>query len=768
MYLIRTLLFIIIIVSLQSCNSARYINDNQYLLNKVTLKGIPNELSAEAKSFLVKPNKLFGILLGLYNAFNIKDGQYKEDPINIGEAPVLYHKEDVDLSSNKLKEFLESKGYFKASVKYNIDIVSAKKIANINYIVGTGNRYKIKDFSYIIKDSVLADLYRKHDSQLYLKKEEYYDVDSINSIVSKTITLFNNNGYKDFTKQYINFQADTTFSDSEVALRMVINNPLGRLYHTAYSINNTYITINYNDLRYSPKSSDISPIGNSLFLVDSLHKFNPNLFTDYNFFKKGSLYSLSNYLITYDRLINLGPFQAASIEVVPLKEDTTKLNIYVNLVALKQQSLSVSGEYSYSGGNNAALSASYANRNIFRSATYLNMGLKGGKSFYRVKGNLVTALQLDFLATIRFPRISHWLNINVDRNYNTSTNLNFNINYGQRPELAYTSYTYLHSFNFATSINKNFTIAPISIGLMNSELNTGFIDNLISSGNVETARQLRRRYQPYVLLSSQVAYDYNSNLLFKNISFNYLRASLDLSGNLAWLLAHFASFPKDSSGSYLIAGRPFSQYVRPEIDFRMYRNINSISQIIFRVNLAFGLAYSNSKIMPFNKQFSTGGSNSIRAWASRGLGPGSFNIYDLNEHLSSLLINQQYGDMKLELNIEHRFTIIPHFFAKSNKLEGALFVDAGNIWQFNSSTEFGNSEEAKFQFNHFYKQIALGSGFGLRFHFSAIVFRVDLGLKIYDPQVNQGSWVVSELFNRGNLPDRYNMFTFNVAIGYPF
>ena len=216
---------------------------------------------------------------------------------------------------------------------------------------------------------------------------------------------------------------------------------------------------------------------------------------------------------------------------------------------------------------------------------------------------------------------------------------------------------------------------------------------------------------------------------------------------------------KNSLGQFEFFNLPYYNYTRPEIDLRYFKNFGSRNQLVYRFNTGIGFAYWNSKVLPFEKQFFTGGANSIRAFRARSVGPGGYNNIDL----SSLNLDQT-GNLKVEGNVEYRFDILERFIGA--KLKGASFIDFGNVWDIKKKS----TDIEGFNASAFYKELAIGTGFGLRLDYRFLLFRFDLGLKLRDPRFeNSNRWVIQNINNPDwkNTND-YSFFNFNFGIGYPF
>jgi len=239
---------------------------------------------------------------------------------------------------------------------------------------------------------------------------------------------------------------------------------------------------------------------------------------------------------------------------------------------------------------------------------------------------------------------------------------------------------------------------------------------------------------------------YSNQNIQKSSDFIFVRLNAESAGNLLYSLYKVGGID-NSDGQYSLFNTDFSQYLRGDIDFRFYNVVDEDNSIVYRIFAGVGYPYSNSTALPFEKKYFAGGANSIRAWQVRNLGPGSY------KELSPGYYPNQTADIKLEANLEYRFKM---FWL----LEGALFLDAGNIW---SITRDDDREGALFEWDKFYKDIAIGTGFGARFDFSFFIFRLDLGVKALDPAADEGNkWIPgSRKLTRDDI-------TLNLGIGYPF
>ena len=286
---------------------------------------------------------------------------------------------------------------------------------------------------------------------------------------------------------------------------------------------------------------------------------------------------------------------------------------------------------------------------------------------------------------------------------------------------------------------------------------------------------MRSNNREYFGLGAQYNYTFNAGKLLTKENFNYFRVGLESSGNLLGVLSETLKLKMSPEGERLLFGVPYLQFAKTEIDYRWYRHLGGNRQFVFRFNGGIAVPYgNNSQLLIFEKSFFGGGMNGIRAWQARTLGPGNYNRADLPERLRLNLRNlDQLGELKLEANAEYRFRMLNNFLGA--KLNGATFLDAGNIWLLRDNEMTTNGT---FKADAFLSQIALGTGFGLRLDMDFFTIRLDAGLKLKDPQFAKGDqWVIKEFFNSREFkrnyyethrPDRYNFIQYNFSVGLPF
>ena len=317
-------------------------------------------------------------------------------------------------------------------------------------------------------------------------------------------------------------------------------------------------------------------------------------------------------------------------------------------------------------------------------------------------------------------------------------------NYQAMPAFTRTMVTATYGYNWKAGPFHEHIVNPLQLNLV--KLPPGSIDSVFAK-IIESSPFLAYSYRDVLILGGNYSYIFSNQKIKKSRDFWFLRVNAEASGNMLSLAKNLTGAEK-KDGSYNVFGQPFAQFIKSDVDLRYNYVINDVSSIVLRGFLGIGIPYGNSKAIPFEKQYFGGGANGIRAWQVRSLGPGSYIPPKETRYFN------QTADIKLEANAEYRFKL---FWI----IESALFIDAGNIWTFNNDVSRLGSQ---FNYNKFYKDIAVGAGTGLRFDFKFVIGRIDLGMKLRDPILSNGSrWIIMR-----RPYDLKDDFSWVIGIGYPF
>lgn len=718
----------ITVMSIISCSTTRVLQDDQFRLakNKIKIendrKFNPNLLQPYLKQ---KPNSYFifgwNPFLNVYNWQNGKGKGWDRLVKKIGVAPVIYDAEQVENSILNLENHLNYLGYYDSHVESNI-LVKRRKV-NVTYNVTLGKRYPIKEITYTLpqRGEFTTD-FLKDTASMSVKVGDYLSESALEAETERSSVEMRNRGFYNFNKNYYFFEADTlTCPDSAIL----------------------HLTINEYTRNESPKEAE--PIRRFFFRDVSISypktvNIKEKVLRNLNTIVPGDPYSSTLVNTTYNRLSALRIFSSVNIGMTQV--DTNLVDCSISLSQSKVQGFKVNleGSTNSSGLFGVSPQLSYYHKNIFRGGEWLNLSFMGNFQFKF--NDDIRSNEFGVGAGLSFPRFFP-LPYKYFKGSVPRTDINISYNYQDRPE--YTRNIISTSYGYTGSLKGKFFYQayPIQMNIVHLvNLDPNFYNTLANDPF------LRNAYQDHFDLGSGLSLYYTTNAeSAPKESFFYSRMQFDIAGNL--LSAFNPLMKQDANGARVIWNTPYSQYVRGELTLgRTWIFGRKGGQALAtRLLAGAGYAYGNSSALPFEKHFYGGGSNSLRGWQARTVGPG------LSPRDTSFVIPNQTGDMKLEANIEYRFNM---FW----KVAGAVFVDAGNIWTLkDDGTE--NGRKSMLTGDTFGKSIAANWGVGLRLDFSFLILRLDLGLKVHDPAREQ-RWVgPDQWFKRDG-------YALHFGVGYPF
>jgi len=754
-----------------SCNPTKYVPQDETLLDayhiSINREGIKK---TDIEPYIrQKPNKrIFGTKfhLGLYNLSNIKKEKWPHSWLRaIGEEPVVFDPVATEKSVEQIKSYTSSKGYFDNKVDETVETENRK--TKVFYNVDLKPPYKIRHLIYEIADTSIAALCYFDSVNCLIERGRPYDVDVLTSERTRFVRFIKDQGFYNFSDDHIFFRVDSTLGSRQVDIVYGIKkflkiDPANRVIsvpHSQYRIHNVYIFPDF-----VPR--DVLAEGNAYYSTLDTTEYKGFYFISKEkkpqvkydliiqalYLMPGSGYNLTNTEQSQSHLLALKTFRLVNIFYNELPESAVKTNnelsldCTVQLTQLSQQSFRIELEGTNSAGNlGGAVNLIYQHKNLFHGAELFNIKLKGAYEAITQKdttGSLLKSIQEYGVETsLRFPKFMLPFLETEDfiKKYNPSTTLVAAYNYQAMPLYTRTMANATFGYSWIGGPYTTHIVNPLQLNLIKmKDIDESFKQKIFTSSYLTYA------YQDVMILGGNYSYIYNNQKIKKINNYWFLRFNAETSGNmlsLAQKIAHLDSLK--------VFDLSYAQYVRADLDVRYNITINDASSIVYRGFIGAGIPFGNSKAIPFEKQYYGGGANGIRAWQVRTLGPGSYKPYTKG------FLNQT-ADIKLEANIEYRFDL---FWI----LEGALFLDMGNIWSYNMDPVRPGS---KFYFNTFYKDIAVGTGTGLRFDFSFVLLRVDLGMKLRDPWILNGSrWIAL------NPDEHYSFkkdFVVVLAIGYPF
>jgi outer membrane protein insertion porin family len=719
------------------------------LLTRKKKKALRSQLSALTRP--VPNQKILGIpfKLNVYNAFRAKKGPGKWIRERFGQPPVLLS--DVDLNKNVkvLESYLQNKGYFKARVRGDTTIKGKK--ASATYSVRADGQYHISQVQFKGDSSVLQQAIRATMPKSLLKKGDAFDLEVITAERVRIDKHLKEKGFYFFSPDNLLIKADTTVRNNLVDLFVTVKPTIPEDAQKAYKINEVYIFTGFNlDAGQMDTSKAGATLYKGYYVVDRRHFYKPKLFQQSMAFDSGDVYNRTDHNASISRLVSMDIFKFVKnrFEVVP-GTDSPRLNTYYYLTRLPKKSLrlELNGNTKSNNLTGSNITLSWRNRNALRGGEILAVKASAGFEVqYSGQFQGYNTFRLGLEPSISFPRfLVPFFNFNTKGGFLPRTTIKLGYDILERQKL-YTMNSFKTSYGFTwkENIEKEHELNPIVINYVQPvNITQEYIDSAKRNPTLYTAIDTQ------FILGSEYSYTYTNVFNYKPVNGFYLNAGIDLSGNIAGLLTGANVAKGDTSK---IAGKQFSQYTRLQGDFRFYRKVANNSVWANRIYAGIGLPYGNSSALPYIKQFFSGGNNSIRAFRSRTVGPGTYQAPQQNGSLA-----EQPGDIKFEMNTELRFPLV-------SIMQGAVFVDAGNVWLFNDNPD---KPGAKFSSN-FLSELAAGAGFGIRFDLSFLVLRFDLAFPIRKPWLESSKrWVLNQV-DFGSSEWRKENLIFNLAIGYPF
>lgn len=753
-----------------SCSNTKYLKEGEMLYTGAEVKIENDSLSKKSKKALKselednltpKPNSSFLGLRPKLFFYNIAKEPKKEKGFNywlkykVGEKPVLLSDVDREFNKDIIVNYSENKGYFNAKATY--DTVSKNKKARVIYTLRPGNQYLINKVKFQNDSIPVTEEIVKVSDKTLLKAGNPFDLDVIKSERERIDNQLKQKGFYYFHPDNLIIQADSTVTKNhKVELNVKLKENTPELAKQQFTIDKVIVFPNYNirdvkDGKYNiPMASDslVKYAHDDIYVIDPEQKFKPKIFDRALYFKKGDLYNRADHNLTLNRLINLGVFKFVKNEFVVSDSLNHKFDAYYLLTPRQIQSLRLEALGRTNSANYAGseLNLNWTHRNLFRGAEQFKAsvygafdvqigGPKDAKNLFRAGAN----------AQLSIPRIVAPFRFHSSSAFVPRTNISIGYEFQNRTEY-YTLNTFTGSFGYLwkENVRKEHDLKIIDITYVTPANVTPLYDSISSK-----SQALQRVVQKQLIFGPTYSYTYTNTMLPKKNTI-YYKGTLDLAGTLTGLISG-ANVKEGKQKS--IFGVPFSQYAKMEHDFRFYHKLGEKSSFASRFIGGIAYPYGNSDNIPFSKQFFSGGSNSIRAFRARTLGPGSFDPRTIKEGYYF----DQSGDIKLELNAEYRANIYKF-------LNVAFFADAGNIWLINDDTQ---RPGAKFS-SDFLSEIAVGAGFGLRLDFSILILRLDLAMPFRVPYYEKGDRWTFDKIKFGDSSWRRDNLILNIAIGYPF
>lgn len=774
------------ILVLNGCSSTKFVPDNQYLLDKVEIISDNEQFKpADLKEYLQqRPNfKVFGLMkwqLYLYNwSGKNENNWFNKQFRRMGEAPVLMDTTLITLSEKELHLFLVNKGYINAQVTHSIDTSKYKK-ATVTYTIKSNEPYRIRDYQMRLNDPAIDSIARikprKHSwlsTAFHSSSDEYtsliqdsilFDRDILDQERERITKLLRYRGYYGFNKEYLTYLADSSFRKNVADLEMYLkpyrkllpDGNIQEMPHRPYYLNKITILSDYDPLK--PEKE------NALQLTDTLYQnhieiiygkngrfIRPSVLARSVYLAPGRLYNERSVEQTYSSFARLRALKNINLRFQEFEEnDSLKLNCTILTSPSKLQGFGVDLEGTNSAGDlGFASSINYQHRNLFKGSEAFTAKIRGayenlGSSSDNSVGNY---WEIGAETGLTFPHfLFPFLSDRIARRLRATTEFKVSYSFQTRPEyqraILSGGWNYIWQDRFNTQAKHVFKLIDIDYVHL-PKMDRAFADSLPESTRLYN-------FTDQFVLGTGYTYSFSNyvpqNKLRNTHSFRF---SFEMAGNLLYGISKLTHQGKNSDGMYELFGIPYSQFTKVDFDFSKSMAIDARNKVAYHIGVGVGYPYGNTRKLPFERSYFSGGANSVRGWSVRSLGPGSMGM----EYAGTFA--DQIGDIRLDLNLEYRTKLFWKF-------ELAAYVDAGNIWLFHNDPDHPNGN---FDFSRFYKEIAVSYGLGLRLDFDFFLLRFDTGMKAYDPQ-QRGSdrWAIKN----PNFHVSDGNFAWHFAVGYPF
>ncbi len=670
----------------------------------------------------------------------------------LGEPPVLASRVNAKAGAENMQSLMENLGYFHTTIQGDTSHVGSYFV-KANYTAQVKPQYKIAKIEWVGDSNALSKILQNNSKRSgLLKVGNPYRLSDITTERDRLDLFLKTKGYYFFNPDYLMAYIDSTIGNRKVHLYLNIKKTTPDEAKHAYTINEIHVYPSY-----SLTSANMDTAKNNFVVFDKLKindsekKFKPSLFATTITFRPGSIYNSRQQNATLNRMIGLGAFKFIKNRFEAVK-DTTKidtshlLNVYYYLTAAKKKSIQaqIDGTTKENNFIGSQLSVNWKNRNAFRGAEQLAAKVYGGFETSTNKEVRINNLRLGTEVSLTMPKYAiPFFKVKENNFYPPKTTLLLGYEWFKKDIFFIKNlFRFQYEFTWKPNLQTQFTVAPVAV-------------SYLQATNVTDSFQKEIAINPSLLLSvyseavlgTFVSYTRTSSFRARRNK-TYFNASVDLSGNVVGLATGAKEYRSKN-----IFGVPFAQYVKLDADYHFTRKMINNMEWANRLQIGVGLPYNNSRLLPFTKLYTIGGSGSIRGFRTLTLGPGTYKPTPDDQRFFQII----GGDYKLLGNTELRLPF-------TKQLSGALFVDAGNVWT-KDTTLFGIQGQLS---KKFLKEIAVATGIGIRFDATVLLIRVDLGMPIRKPYLPDGErWVFNKIDIGSNAWRKENLIL-NIAIGLPF
>lgn len=696
-----------------ACSTGKYVQEGEYILDKVAVVSDQSDYNAAPLSQYVRQKekpKLFSLFR---NPFSRK--------------PVIYDTLQARLSCQDLMTAMQNEGYMNADVSLYTETKGKKLKAT--YLLHPGQPFLIGKVNYDIQDEGIQQLLHldQTDNQ-QIKPGMRFTVETLDNERKRIAGLLSDNGYFRFNKDFIHFTADTVMGRKDIALTLQLrkyksNSNSPEVDHTRYLIR---------DVLFQSNDSDRIHLRKQVLLNATA-------------IKAGRPYDASALQRTYNNFARLQAVKYTNIKFAEVP-DTNLLDCHIQISTNKPSTISFQPEGTNTAGDlGAAASITYTNRNLFHGSEQLSIEFRGayeaitGLEGYQDQNYTEFSVETKLV----FPRfLAPFLSKSFRRRQTASSEWAVSWNFQNRPEFHRRVFSSAWRYRWSEPkhhLNYRFDLLDLNYVYMpwiSSTFKRDYLDNAENRNAI-----LRYNYEDIFIMKAGFTVSYTDGV-------DAVRANFESAGNLLNGVSKGFGFKTNSQGQHTLFNIAYAQYVKLDFDYTHLFQFDKRNALALHAGLGVAYPYGNSTVLPFEKRYFSGGANSVRGWSVRELGPGKFKGTD-----GRIDFINQTGDVKLDLNAEYRSSL---FW----KLQGALFIDAGNIWTLRNYAE---QPGGQFKFTEFYKQIAASYGMGLRLNFDYFILRFDMAMKAINPayESEKEHWSIFH-------PKLSRDFDFHFAVGLPF
>lgn len=684
---------------------------------------------------------------------------------NLGEPPVLIDSNSVQLSADNIRNYLFNRGYFDTKVDFTLSYTNRK--AKVKYIVNPGVAYRINSVFVQTSDTVLQQkLYVLAQGTEQIRLWWPADLNKLNEARAIVAKNLRNEGYFTIQNESFRYEIDTLNDKKEAKIVLILIPPPNRSSHVQYKFGGTRVEFETSEV-YSRTKNPVAYRSLGRTYILNQYPLEPSVLSSLIYIDSGKVYNQGAADNTYQSLVQAGLFSLVDMQT---DHDTANKIIHTNIrlktVPRMSFSFEPQGLYSPQGtsGTNFQTTSqrsfglagilAYTNRNLNKKAEFLRISsVTSWEAIFRTdsKGNLLYGLQQGFNASLSLPHFSLLRNkAGNQKAIQRNTVLSVSYQLENNPNFQRSSFPASITFQFVRP-SFSWYYTPVEISFNKNIISDAFRNSLPQSDSIFISRVFTNQF----VTASKLGFIYANNKSKPGQTYLFARGGFETSGNLHNAIRRLTETTYNPDSAYRLFGQQYFQYVKLEGEIRLRRSIDELNSLALRINSAVGIPYGNSIDLPYDKRYFIGGSNSLRAWRPRRLGPGS------TPDTLNLIIDRS-GEFLSELNFEYRFTLIPKF------LETALFLDVGNIWNLNRKNQTA-ATSGVLKKGYFTNELAMNTGIGFRFDFSFFLFRLDWGLPLHDPSKRLGSrWLLNThtFTNLGTYISRETALA--IGIGYPF